>query len=226
LPAASAKRATRRTVARVVETGETPKTVKVRSINKSTKCMDCGHSYSFHCAGHEDHFTESLNRVIGLNNPASQESIWSNDDGWHSCTTTHCTSGVYENGHSHWCLCQNFINPYTGKVVAWKPEVTPDTPCAKCSHPKKHHCRKGAVSIVVDGVPRICSHYAAHIQANVCGEPCCDSTACAEVNEQKVFCSCQRFVSPYRKSPKRKSKKTDLPLIPPAAADGSESRMS
>jgi hypothetical protein len=224
MPAAPAKRASRRTVARVAETGETPKTAKTPSVNKSTRCGACGHCYRDHCEGHTWHSPERLNRVIGSN--TRPESPWPSDDGWFSCLTLHCTSGVFENGHSHWCPCQGFVNPHTGKVVVWRPETLPDTPCAECSHPKKHHCRKGAISIVVDGVARVCRHYKEWVQAGMNGQPACPNTACAEVNKDEIFCSCVKFVSPYRKPPRRRSKKADLPLIPPAAADGSESRMS
>jgi hypothetical protein len=40
-------------------------------------------------------------------------------------------------------------------------------------------------------------------------EPCCDSTACAEVldAEQQTFCPCPRFVSPYAR---RRQKRTTI----------------
>jgi hypothetical protein len=156
-------------------------------VNKSTACAQCGHGYGLHCESGRTH--------------------WDAEDHLFSCIAQHCECGP--------CRCPAFVNPYTGAIAAWKRPTTPETPCATCGHPKKHHCRKGQVSIVVDGVPRGCSHYLAFLRADMRGEPNCDSTACAELLnvEQQTFCPCQRFVSPYarRRQKKRVNTKTLIP---------------
>src|ERR1700677_2015360 len=122
-------------------------------VNKSTPCGNCGHGYGVHCESGMPHFDS--------------------EDSRYSCITHHCVCGP--------CLCSAFVNPYTGAITAWKRPVEETTPCATCGHPKKNHCRKGQISIVVDGVPYLCSHYQKSLQSNFRSHPCCDSTACAEV---------------------------------------------
>jgi hypothetical protein len=156
-------------------------------VNKSTPCGNCGHGYGIHCESGRTH--------------------WDSGDHTYSCIAQHCICGP--------CRCPAFVNPYTGAVAPWKRPTDETTACATCGHPKKHHCRKGQISIVVDGVPRGCSHYLAYLQANMRGEPSCDSTACAELLdvEQQTFCPCQRFVSPYARR-RQKKRVNPMTLIP------------
>jgi hypothetical protein len=151
-------------------------------VNKSTPCGNCGHGYGLHCESGRTH--------------------WDAEDYLFCCITQHCVCGP--------CRCPAFVNPYTGAIATWKRPTVPETPCATCQHPKKHHCRKGQVSIVVDGQPRVCRHYLEHLRSNRRDLPSCDSTACAEVLdvEQEKFCPCPRFVSPYAQ--RRQQKRTTI----------------
>jgi hypothetical protein len=103
------------------------------------------------------------------------------------------------------------VNPYTQAITAWKRPVEPDTPCAHCHHPRKHHCTKGKISIEVDGVPWGCSHYVRWLDADMRGEPRCDNTHCADVLDEakRIFCTCPRFISPYS----RKKRGKNMPLF-------------
>jgi hypothetical protein len=192
---------------------------KTPSVNKSTRCGNCKHSYRDHCDGHTWHFPNSWNRTLsGLNNPGlTGQGSWLSDDGWFSCLTLHCACGTFENGRARWCPCRNFINPHTGKAVVWQPEILPDTLCTSCGHRREVHCHKSKTEtgITLNGVPYGCRHFP---------NPCV-STSCAALNGQ-AFCSCPQFKSPYRKPSKRKSKKAVMqPISPvPAPADGSEWR--
>lgn len=164
-------------------------------VNKSTRCSDCGHPKGYHCESMMPHFDA--------------------EDHVFSCITQHCQCGR--------CRCWAFTNPYTGAVTAWKRPVEETTPCAKCFHPKNHHCRKGQISIVVDGVPYGCRHFLAWLALHVSTakiEPCCDSTACAEVDKQKTFCPCSKFISPYarRRTARKKTTAADQPCPPVATA--------
>lgn len=150
-------------------------------VNKSTPCGHCDHRYGAHCESGRMH--------------------WDTEDYLFCCIFAHCQCGP--------CQCWAFVNPFTGKVTAWKRPVEEITPCASCGHPKKHHCRKGRISIEVDGVPYGCSHYMKSVESDFSIAPSCDSTACAEVLdvEQEKFCPCPRFVSPYAR-PRQKKRTT------------------
>jgi hypothetical protein len=54
------------------------------------------------------------------------------------------------------------------------------------------------------------------LESNFHGEPGCDSTACAEVVnvEQKTFCQCSHFVSPYA-ARRRQKKREPMNLFEP-----------
>jgi hypothetical protein len=154
-------------------------------VNKSTACGNCGHGYGVHCESGRTH--------------------WHADDSLFCCITQHCVCGP--------CQCAGFVNPFTGAIAAWKRPTTPETPCATCGHPKKHHCRKGRISIELAGTPYGCRHYMDWLALEISSaerEPSCDSTACAEVLnvEQKTFCPCPRFVSPYAR--RRQKKRTTI----------------
>lgn len=160
-------------------------------VNKSTPCARCDHNYRNHCEAGRTH--------------------WDAEDYTYCCITQHCECGP--------CQCPGFVNPFNGAVTPWRRPTLPETPCAKCDHPKKHHCTKGRTSIEVDGVPYGCSHYMQWMQLHVSTaevQPRCDSTACAEVVdvERRIFCPCNRFVSPYLR--RRQKKRVDpMTLFPP-----------
>jgi hypothetical protein len=156
-------------------------------VNKSTPCAGCGHNYGDHCQGGRLH--------------------WDADEHLFSCIAQHCICGP--------CQCRAFVNPHNGRTTPWTRPALPETPCARCSHPKQHHCRKGSVGIIVDGVPHTCSHYLAYIRADFTGTPECSDTRCAEILDakQETFCPCSRFKNPYLR-PRQKRASKPMNLIP------------
>jgi hypothetical protein len=182
-------------------------------VSKATPCGNphCGHPNGSHCA-------------TGLQHGPTDDGLTP----WHCCISAHCLCGFWK---GFWCPCpcEGFVNPYTGKVNPWRRPVEESTPCAKCQHSRKRHCRKGKKSIEVDGVPRACRHYVEWLALDISSaerEPCCDSTSCAEVTdmEDNVFCPCPGFVSPYTRrrtarKPTKESATLALPFAPPSAAE-------
>ena len=151
-------------------------------VNKSTPCAGCGHAAGDHCQSGMPHFDAQDHR--------------------YSCITEHCVCGP--------CQCPGFRNPYTLKIRPWTRPTLPETPCARCSHPKQHHCRKGSTGIIgLDGAAHTCSHYLAYIRADFTGTPECSDTRCAEIldAEKELFCSCSRFRNPYLQPRKKRAPK-------------------
>jgi hypothetical protein len=153
-------------------------------LNKSTPCADCQHPYGDHCESGMPHFDA--------------------EDHVYNCIVRHCVCGP--------CQCPAFRNPLTGKVAPWTRPTLPETPCARCTHPKAHHCRKGSIGIVVDGVPHTCSHYLRYLRADFTGTPECSDTRCAEILdvEQEQFCPCRRFKNPYLRPRRKRAPMTPL----------------
>jgi hypothetical protein len=167
-------------------------------LNKSTLCGKCGHDFAAHCESNVTH--------------------WDAADRLYRCTSRHCTLGapgsyIKGNGWSP-CPCPAFVHPVTGKITPLKRPTTPETPCGKCGHPKKHHCRKNGIGIEVDGKIRGCRHLWAHMHRDTCdgSTGACDSTACAESTgtwEAPQWCNCSRFVNPYlAQRPKKQTVKS------------------
>ncbi len=157
-------------------------------VNKSTPCADCGHAAGDHCASGRTH--------------------WDAEEHLFSCIAQHCICGP--------CRCPAFVNPFTGKIAPWTRPTLPETPCARCGHPKQHHCRKGSTGIIgLDGVPHTCSHYLAYIRADFTGTPECVDCRCAEIldAEKVIFCSCSRFKNPYLQPRKKRAPKPMAPLF-------------
>jgi hypothetical protein len=179
-------------------------------VTKGTPCAGCHHDHDSHCESGRLHFDS-----------ADADRPW-------SCIMQHCLGNILVDGRIEPCPCGQFVNPFNGCVTTWKRSVKETTPCARpgCGHPKKHHCRKGAVGIMVDGTPFACRHYMTWLALGVSTveiEPCCDNTSCAEVDEQKNFCICSRFVSPYtrrRAARKKKAATIAMPLFPLVAEEG------
>lgn len=151
-------------------------------VTKTTECGCCGHSKDSHCESGVPH------------------AMPDDPEAWFSCITEHCRSGIYENGNATWCTCAGFENPFTHRIAVWRPPTTEETPCATCQHPRAHHCTKSRdrVGLWIDGRYRGCRHVLA-------GKTACDSTCCNEVVDaaQRVFCRCNKFVSPYSRRKKR-----------------------
>jgi hypothetical protein len=166
-------------------------------VTKKSICSACGHEKQHHCNSPQSHIP--------------------NEDGtgWHNCILSHCECGIRLDAEGiHLCPCVAF--EFNGKITPWKPPIKPETLCNRCQHPRKHHCHKGAKTIEVDGVPHICHHYRDWAEGGMNGEPCCDSTACAETldPEQRAFCPCSKFMSPYARRGKTERKMTPMSLFP------------
>lgn len=162
-------------------------------VSKSTLCADCQHSKGSHCPSGMPHFLAG--------------------EIWFSCLTEHCKAGIYENGVTRWCDCMGFRSP-SGRVAVWKPPTTPETPCAKCNHPRAHHCTKSkdSAGLWVNGQQYGCQHLLQWLENDMHGQAACCSTSCNEiVNETlQTFCSCTKFTSPFSR---RKKREKIMPLF-------------
>ena len=149
---------------------------------KSSICNGCGHEQRHHCDPPRPHIPED-------------------DDarGWHSCILAHCNYGIrLDETGVHLCPCPAF--EFDGKITPWRAPVTPETCCVRCSHRREFHCHKSKTltGVRVDGTLYACQH----------SPRACASTSCAQAvgpEENRSFCSCPRFVSPYAR---RRQKKT------------------
>jgi hypothetical protein len=92
------------------------------------------------------------------------------------------------------------------------PRVEPEDLCARCGHPRQHHCtiarkpetarfawihyRSEALPFSRMGYPVRCQHVAGAGY----DPPQCKTSACFEINESTgVICECKSFQSPWRK---------------------------
>jgi hypothetical protein len=177
-------------------------------LNKSTACGDCGHAYGEHAETGQPHMMP---------------------DGAVIYTILPFCSICYDRRTFDGFPCPAFMNPFTGRSIAWARPVEPDTPCRKCGHPRAHHCTRpkaptdwvtlngqrvhgsrtdsGSVRLTpVTGleVPDSSAEFGFR------SYPCqhlpapCDSTACAERNETNTeFCPCKKFENPYLRGRKQ-----------------------
>lgn len=163
-------------------------------VSKSTPCADCGHAKGNHCPSGMPHFIDA--------------------EIWYSCIAEHCQAGIFENGVTHWCECVAFRSPFSGRVAIWKPATTAETLCAKCQHPRAHHCTKSKASagLSVNGQRYGCQHLLQWLQNDMRGQPACTSTSCNEIVDvtRQAFCSCTKFISPYSR---RKKREKTMPLF-------------
>jgi hypothetical protein len=167
-----------------------PREASAAIVTKKSICSRCGHEKQYHCDSPQSHIPSS--DAVGT--------------GWYSCILSHCEYGIaWDEDGLHLCSC--FAFEFNGKITPWCPPVTPETLCTRCGHPRESHCHKSKTltGVTINGKPFLCKHYPSP----------CASTACAEAvsPENRTFCGCRRFASPYaRKGKTRKAATAEMQL--------------
>ena len=149
------------------------------SVTQSTPCFDCGHRHDLHCIS-----------VPRFHWPSSEGAV-----GFYLCLTEHCEAQRWDGKEMHPCGCIQFRAMLTHKIKLKRPRADGWTPCARCTHPKRHHCVKGRPGFTLgdaDGEPFVCSHYVPGAVVIACTDG-----RCAEADESGEFCDCPGFVNPF-----------------------------
>ncbi len=168
-----------------IESDDDGVTAKTK-VSGKTVC-DCGHWRSVHCLGNPRWHT-----------PEGKPFFW--------CITEHCLAGG-----AVACECEAFRTSHNQIPKIKRHKAHDYTPCADpaCGHWKIDHCIKQkpgkaqrieahelAYRIVSrpDGTAYGCKHF--DPENSACQ---CDSTSCSATADDKDFCTCERFKTPFAK---------------------------
>ncbi len=181
-------------------------------LTQRTSCIDCGHRHDLHCTS-----------TPRFHWPAGSAT------GFFMCLLEHCEARVWDGKETHPCGCTQFRATLAAKIKLKRPRADGWTPCARCSHPKQHHCVKGRPGFTVGYKSYVCSHFDQEL--NPVNYECTDGH-CAEADEStEEFCGCPGFVNPFlirkAKAPRKKKVAVEaqielFPLIVEAAPEAPE----